>query len=71
MEGSIERVANRPCPECGGQRVIATSEDRHSVFIKTGILFSTEAVPVSCTNCGYTTFYTEDPSKVRKHYLKK
>ncbi len=68
MNKAIEQAANKPCPECGGQRVVARVSAR-GVFISTGILSSTITIPVSCTNCGYTTLYAADPDKVRKHYL--
>ncbi len=68
MNNAIEQAANRPCPECGGQRVI-TKITAHSIYISTGIMSGTMTISVSCANCGYTTFYTEEPHKVRNHYL--
>jgi predicted nucleic-acid-binding Zn-ribbon protein len=69
MNERISQAASKPCPECGGQRVIAKYSAAYT-NIPTGMLTSTATIPVSCTNCGYTTLYTEDPNKVRKHYLK-
>ncbi|GCE28342.1 hypothetical protein KDA_38260 [Dictyobacter alpinus] len=70
MTAAIERAANRPCPECGGQRVVAQGAERYQVYLRTGLVSSTKTIPVSCVNCGYTTFYTKNPEKVRKYYLK-
>ena len=67
---AITRAANKPCPECGGQRIIAESELKNGFLIATGWFTTTKTIPVSCVNCGYTTLYTQDPHKVRKYYLK-
>ncbi|GCE17828.1 hypothetical protein KDK_16280 [Dictyobacter kobayashii] len=70
MNDKIEQAANRPCPECGGQRVITKYQTSQYNIISTGILSGTVVVPVSCVDCGYTALYTDEPDKVRKHYLK-
>jgi predicted nucleic-acid-binding Zn-ribbon protein len=69
MNEVIEQATNKPCPECGGQRV-ATQTTSTGVFISTGMMSGTMTVPVCCTNCGYTTLYAAEPDKVRNHYLK-
>ena len=38
--------------------------------IYTGVFSFSETIPIVCTNCGYTVYYTSDPEKVRKYYLK-
>jgi hypothetical protein len=65
MNKAIVQAANKPCPECGGQRVIAMTHIKTGMSVMTGIFSSTRIIPVSCTCCGLTTFYAEEPSKVR------
>ena len=57
--------ANRPCPECGGQRVWGKTTGYVSVGLQHKFLFSNEIlVPLVCTRCGLTTFYHPKPEKM-------
>lgn len=69
MNETIKQAASKPCPECGGQRVVAEIKAQYVVNIPTGLFSATSVVPVCCTICGYVTLYAKDPSKVRHYYL--
>jgi predicted nucleic-acid-binding Zn-ribbon protein len=71
MNEGIEQAANKPCPECGGQRVVTKATTGANLYIVTGVMSGTMTIPICCTNCGYTTLYAAEPYKVRNHYLKR
>ncbi len=57
------------CPRCSGRRVWAkTLAHAHALLIMkqdAGMFGHThECVPLVCTTCGYTEFYTADPQKL-------
>ncbi len=60
-----------PCPQCGGERFLA--EGVNSVrLVKPGTALPgitggfTELWALVCSVCGYTTFYTKNPSKIKE-----
>jgi hypothetical protein len=57
-----------PCPECGGQRVIAAATQSMRVGRPPGFalgwLGTSPMWAVVCVNCGMTTLYAKEPHKV-------
>ena len=53
-----------PCPECGGERVIAPCSEEACLVLT---LFSTVSLQaVTCIECGHTTLYATEPQKLKK-----
>ena len=54
-----------PCPECGGQRVVAQCAPTMGVYIQRRWFSSVSPLMASvCTHCGYTMLYATQPDKV-------
>ena len=70
MNKKIEEVAQRSCPECGGQRVVTQNHLSAGIVVYIGPFSTERAIAVSCTVCGYTSLFMEDPKKLRQYYLK-
>ena len=53
-----------PCPECGGERVIAPCSEGVNLVLT---LFSTVPLQaLTCMVCGHTTLYATEPQKLKK-----
>jgi predicted nucleic-acid-binding Zn-ribbon protein len=59
----------KPCPECGGERLqaecgpgmyLTRSQGKKLFNISMNAL-----IAIVCTQCGYTVFYTANPSRLR------
>ena len=54
----------RPCPICGGERVLTRCGGYMSLAI--GTFSGVRLNAIACTNCGYTELFAEDPQKLRR-----
>ena len=65
MTKPYEEAANRPCPECGGPRVLSKGGYSVDVVpIKRFFNVGTSMMAVVCKKCGHTTWYAKDTSKL-------
>jgi len=65
-----EQTQPKPCPECGGERILADCSPSMSVRNPTPHTFNLLATPAGlkaliCTHCGYTALYV-DPSQLKE-----
>ena len=54
----------RPCPICGGERVVTRCGKYMSLFI--GTFSGVPLNAIACTYCEYTELFADDPQKLRK-----
>ena len=61
-----ETALTRPCPECGGGRVLAKGTGYTVVVPLKKRLFDagSPVLAVVCRDCGYTAFFVEDIDRV-------
>lgn len=66
MSKQISLSLPTPCPECGGERVVAQTTNYMSVY-KPGTLARSGSLLKSlvCITCGYTVFYAVEPAKLK------
>jgi predicted nucleic-acid-binding Zn-ribbon protein len=61
----MQNPVERPCPECGGQRIACTPSPEVTYSFPTAIV-QKKFWAVICTNCGYTSFYADELAKFAK-----
>lgn len=74
MSSSGRGVPATPCPECGGERVVArlrTQYPRRDVKVAEAAFFprSSPLRALVCTACGHTSFYATRPEKLPRKSL--
>ena len=64
MNKGAQRVDAKPCPECGGHRVLIPCDPRMEV--KIGAFSYLHMSALACVECGYTSLYVNEPHKLKK-----
>ena len=52
----MQNPTERPCPECGGQRIVCTTDP---VYKLPTAWDQRSFLAVICTNCGYSSFFAQ------------
>ncbi len=71
MNDQTQPPPTKPCPECGGERVpvqlstiLQASPQRISVDFFSSQPKTSYLSTLTCTTCGYTALYAEEPSNL-------